>query len=348
MVLTTNIPQLLCLAVILFLTLPRKVAGVLSVVAVLFVYHEIFGGLINLYLLGLAVFKGLCIYRKQSQMPSVMTVVTTIALTAVLLVVIVYFRLPGAHPLLISLLLVLLYPKVTTYFRDNPVNLSILMNKRMLASLLVFAITFQLIDIATPESLFAEEDSSVLLVWLLSISGILAYGLALNRIPALIVSAVFYLIGVMYLTELFALRSYFAEFKRFNDVFDIFSPWLLAALAVNLISLVCIAVYTWGYQPNPLPASAVWAQFGDMSRLQEKSASGLQSAKAFAQTHQLDTKFAQASSQIKQHLNETNYPGQFQQYLNRLKAAYQLDPKGVKVKVAVVTVGVFLLIWMIF
>lgn len=84
-----------------------------------------------------------------------------------------------------------------------------------------------------------------------------------------------------------------------------------------------------------------------VKRVQEKSASGLQSAKAFAQIHQLDSKFAQASSQIKQHLEEANYPGQFQQHINRLKAAHQQDPKGVKLKVAGITGGALLLLWLI-
>lgn len=344
-----NFPQLLCLAAVLFLTLPRNIAIVLSAIAMLFVFHTIAVWVTYFYLLGLAIYKGVHVYRKQSQVPDLASVVVTVVLTKLLWDAFSAFEVTGMNPLLISLTLVMLTPKVTSYFREHPINLSAVTNKRMLASLLVFAISFHLIDFTAQDSPFAEDDASVLLIWLLTISGILAYGLALNRIPALIVSAVFYLMGIVYLAELFALRPYLAELRHFNDVFNLFSPWLLIASVLNLVSLVCILVYTWGYKANPLPASVVLGRLGRLStKVQQQSTSGLQSAKAFAQDHQLDSKFAQVSSQVKQHLEEANYPGQFQQHINRLKAAHQQDPKGVKLKVAVITGGALLLLWMLF
>src|SRR5690606_32562435 len=186
MLLISNLPQLVCLSSILFLTLPRKAAVILSVLGLLFVSFNLWGLLVYCYLLGVVVYKGWQIYQKQIPIPSIMMIAVVIVLTQILSTIMAFFQSPGAFPLLVSLLIVLLYPKVATYFRTHPVSLPTLMNKRMLASLLAFAISFQLVDIATPESLFEEEDSSVLLVWLLSIAGFLAYGLALNRIPALV------------------------------------------------------------------------------------------------------------------------------------------------------------------
>ena len=355
-----NIHQLLCLVIIIFLTLPRKPAIALSIVVMLFVYSPLADKVILLCLLGLVIYKGLSVYRKKSSMPRIAFIAASVGATAVLTIVLwmsasFLMRMGGEpiwiignNPLLTSLVLVMLTPRVVAYFRANPVDMSGVMNKRMLASLLLFAITFQLIDIASQGSPFAEEDSSVLLFWLLSIGGMLAYGLALNRIPALIISAVFYAMGVVYLTELFALRPYLAELRRFSDVFDLFSPWLLTVFALHLVSLVCILVYTWGYKPNPLPAAQILARFSGIgAKVQEQTTSGLQSAKAFAQAHQLDSKLEHASGQVRQHLAQADYAGQFQQQLNRLKAAHQQDHRGVKVKVAIVSSAVLLLLWLI-
>uniref|UniRef100_UPI0040472D48 hypothetical protein n=1 Tax=Rheinheimera sp. TaxID=1869214 RepID=UPI0040472D48 len=355
-----NLPQLLCLVVVILLTLPRKPAIALSIVVMLFVYSPLAGKVILLSLLGLAIYKGFSIYRKQSSIPSMTYMVASAGATVVLMVMLLMlgsffvrngidpFWLIGSNPLLISLILVMVIPKAVVYFRAHPIDLSFVMNKRMLASLLVFAITFQWIDIASQGSPFAEEDSSVLLFWLLSISGMLAYGLALNRIPALIISAVFYVMGVVYLTELFALRPYLAELRRFSDVFDVFSPWLLTVFVIHMVSLICVLVYTWGYKPNPLPAAQMLDRFSGLgAKVQQHTATGMEGAKAFAQTHQLDSKLEQASEQVKQHLAEADYAGQFQQQLNRLKSAHQQDPNGVKVKAAIVVGAALLLIWLV-
>lgn len=356
-----NLPQLLCLVAIILLTLPRKAAIALSIVVMLFVYSPLAGNVILLSLLGLIIYKGISIYRKQSSMPGIAYIAASVGAAVVLTVVLWMlgslfvrngidpFWLIGSNPLLISLILVMVTPKAVAYLRAHPIDLSCVMNKRMLISLLVFAITFQWIDIASQGSPFAEEDSSVLLMWLLAISGMLAYGLALHRIPALIVSAVFYLMAVVYVVELFSLRPYLAELRRFSDVFDVFPPSLLTAFTLHLISLVCILVYTFGYNANPLPAAQILGRFSGIgAKVQQHTATGMESAKAFAQTHQLDSKLEHASGQVKQHLAQAEYARQFQQQLNRLKAAHQRDPSGVKVKVAVVIGGALLLLWLLF
>lgn len=342
----SNIPQLLCLLALIYLTLPRKAAIVVSVLALLLFTSLSVDKFILLFLLGLAIYKGMSVYRKQSSMPDIKTMVAPLVLTVVLSMA-PFIHMRATSALLLSILVVLLAPKMVSFLRAHPMGheLPDLMNKRMLCSLLIFTVTFHMIDDASQGFPRADDGVSVLLMWLLSISGMLAYGLALHRIPALIVSAIYYLIAFVYLSELRAMGPIFSGLRRFSDVLDLFSPWALMVFAVNLISLVGILVYTWGYKNNPTPP--VWiaervSHFG--SEVQKQAAIGVENAKNFAGSNHFNEKLEQASVQVKSHLTEADYQSKFASHFDWFKSKYQQNPTGFKF---IVLIAGALLVWLL-
>lgn len=331
------VPQLLCLVAVICLLTPRKTAIVLSVLALLLVTFLGIDKLILLFLLGLAAYKGVCIYRKQSSMPDVKTVVATVALTAVL-VAAPFISMRMTSALLLSVLLVLLTPQIISFFRAHPMGLELppLMNKRMLCSLLMFGLTFHMMDDASQGLPQADDGSSVVMMWLLCIAGVVVYGLALHRIPALIVSAIFYLIAFVYVSELKALGPLLSGLRRFSDVLDLFPLWTLIVFAMNLISLAGILVYTWSYKTNPTPPAWFADKLSHLSiKAQHHAATGVESAKAFAETHQINDKLEHSSEQLKSRLAPQ---------LNWIKSKHQQNPTQLMLGVFIIG---SLLLWLL-
>lgn len=342
----SNIPQLLCLLALIYLTLPRKAAIVVSVLALLLFTSLGMDKLILLFLLGLTIYKGMSVYRKQSSMPDIKTMAAPLVLTVVLsMAPFIHMRVTSA--LLLSILAVLLAPKIVSFLRAHPMGLELpeLMNKRMLCSLLIFAVTFHMIDDASQGFPQADDGSSVVLMWLLSVSGMLAYGLALHRIPALIVSAIFYLIAFVYLSELRAMGPILSGLRRFSDVLDLFSPWALMVFAVNLIGLVGILVYTWGYKSNPTPPAWIAERVSNFgSEVRKKATAGVKNAKTFAESNHFNEKLEQASAQVKSHLTEVDYQSKFTSQIGWIKSKHQQNPTGFKLTVLIAGA---LLVWLL-